>query len=478
MADEQRVHFHKKSPEMADEQRVHLLLVPFPAAGHMLPLLDLAGLLSESFHPAIIITVAVTPKNVSLLAARCPAASPLVLPFPSDPAIPPGVENAHEDPSTDVRLLMRAFAGLHLPLLRWAQDHRPTALLSDFFCGWTNLLAAELGVPRLVFSPSGALCLSLIHSLWRRMPKRNNPNDPVELILFPDLPGSPLYPWRHLASNYRLYVEGDPLSEFAKELYLANPRSWGFIFNTFTELERTYLHHLRHDLGHARVWAVGPLATPPGTSVGLEERLAAWLGASPKGSVVYVAFGSLAELSPAQAEALAAGLERSGARFVWATRGAVAMPVGFEERVAGRGLVLAGWAPQVAILNHAAVGAFISHCGWNSVLEAVAAGVSLLTWPMTADQFFNARLLEEEIGTGVRACEGGEEAVPQPEELARLVAEAVGEAGRARREKARELGRKAAEAVSEGGSSARDLANLVDKLSKVAIDQTIGEPRV
>ncbi|XP_074591955.1 LOW QUALITY PROTEIN: UDP-glycosyltransferase 89B2-like [Curcuma longa] len=461
---------------MAAERRVHLLLVPFPAAGHILPLLDLARLLSESFHPAVIVTVAVTPKNVSLLAARCPAASPLVLPFPSDPAIPPGIENAHEDPCPDVRLLIRAFAGLHLPLLRWAKDHRPTALLSDFFCGFTHSLAAELGVPRLVFSPSRALCLSLFHSLWRRMPKRNDPNDAVELILFPDLPGSPLYPWRHLNSTYRRYVEGDPLSEFVKEMYLANTRSWGFVFNTFAELERTYLHHLRRDLGHARVWAVGPVAPPvPGTSIGLDERLAGWLAESPDGSVVYVAFGSMAELSPAQAEALAAGLERSRARFVWATRGAVAMPVGFEDRVAGRGLVLAGWAPQVAILNHAAVGAFISHCGWNSVLEAVAAGVSLLTWPMTADQFFNARLLEEEIGTGLRACEGGEEAVPEPDELARLVAEAVGEAGRAQREKARELGRKAVEAVSEGGSSARDLADLVDQLSKVSIDQTVAE---
>ncbi|KAG6467005.1 UDP-glycosyltransferase 89B2-like [Zingiber officinale] len=464
--------------EMADERQVHLLLVPFPAAGHMLPLLDLARLLSESFHPAVIVTVAVTPKNVSLLAARCPAAAPLVLPFPSDPAILPGVENAHENLSTDIRLLMRAFAGLHLPLLRWGQDHHPTALLSDYFCGWTNSLAAELGVPHLVFFPSGALCLSLVHSLWRRMPKRNNPKDPVEPILFPDLPGSPLYPWRHLTTIYRRYVEGDSLSEFAKEMFLANARSWGCVFNTFAELERTYLQHLRRDPGHARVWAVGPVALPPGTSAGLDERLAAWLGRFPEGSVVYVAFGSVVKLSPAQAEALAAGLEGSGARFVWATRGAVAMPMGFEERVAGRGLVLTGWAPQVAILNHAAVGAFISHCGWNSVLEAVAAGVSLLTWPMAADQFFNARLLEEEIGTAVRACEGGEEAVPEPEELARLVAEAVGEAGRARRQKARELGRKAAEAVSEGGSSARDLADLVDELSKVAIDQTVGEQRV
>ncbi|CAL9778976.1 unnamed protein product [Musa acuminata subsp. burmannicoides] len=465
------------------QRRVHVLAVPFPASGHMLPLLDLAHLLSARYGFAV--TIVVTPKNLphlSPLLARCPTVAPLVLPFPDNTNLPPGVENA--GPLYDVRLLMRELSGLHDPLLRWARSWTdpPTAVLSDFFCGWTNGLATELGIPRLVFSPSGALCLALGHSLWRRMPNISDPDHPDELVPFPSLPRSPLYPWRHLSAIYRRYEEGDPLSEFIKASFLANIGSWGFVFNTFAEIEKPYLEHLRDDLGHARVWGVGPLAPPGGggerggpSLVGAEE-VAAWLGNCAEGSVVYVAFGSLAVLSPAQAAALAAGLEQSGARFVWATRGVVPLPEGFEERVAGRGLVIQGWAPQVAILNHPAVGSFVTHCGWNSVLEAVAAGVALLTWPMGADQFSNARLLEEEVGTGVKACKGGD-AVPDPDELARVVAESVGEAGRARREKARELARRAAAAVEVGGSSYMELSEVAAELSKVAAAKQIKHSR-
>lgn len=60
--------------------------------------------------------------------------------------------------------------------------------------------------------------------------------------------------------------------------------------------------------------------------------------------------------------------------------------------MAGRGLVVRGWAPQVAILNHGSVVALLTHCGWNSIMEALMADVLMLTWPMGADNFSNARL--------------------------------------------------------------------------------------
>jgi hydroquinone glucosyltransferase len=74
------------------------------------------------------------------------------------------------------------------------------------------------------------------------------------------------------------------------------------------------------------------------------------------------------------------------------------LPEGFVERTRGTGLAVTEWVPQVEILNHRAIGGFLSHCGWNSTLEAVAAGVPMLAWPLYAEQRTNAVLLSERVG--------------------------------------------------------------------------------
>ncbi|XP_061993267.1 UDP-glycosyltransferase 88F4-like [Rosa rugosa] len=112
-----------------------------------------------------------------------------------------------------------------------------------------------------------------------------------------------------------------------------------------------------------------------------------WLDGCPDGSVIYICFGSQKLLNRQQMEVLASGLEKSGVRFVWAVKegsaqqieeGLGVVPDGLEERVAGRGVLIKSWVPQVLILSHQAVGGFISHYGWNSVLEAMVSGVLIL----------------------------------------------------------------------------------------------------
>ncbi|GLU04873.1 hypothetical protein SLE2022_220010 [Rubroshorea leprosula] len=234
-------------------------------------------------------------------------------------------------------------------------------------------------------------------------------------------------------------------------------------------------------MGHDRVFGVGPLSL-----TGLDSsargnadsnpnhRVLTWLDGCPDGSVVYVCFGSQKLLSREQMVALAAGLEKSGSRFVWVVKkgttqqtesGYGAVPEGFEERVAGRGLVLKEWAPQVLILSHKAVGGFLSHCGWNSVLEAVVGGVMILAWPMEADQFVNARLLVEDMGVAVRVCEGTD-SVPESEDLGRVIGESM-RAGAEAKMKAKDLRQEAFAAVAAGGSSRRDLDRLVKELGQL-----------
>ncbi|KAL8483149.1 hypothetical protein ACS0TY_026001 [Phlomoides rotata] len=107
--------------------------------------------------------------------------------------------------------------------------------------------------------------------------------------------------------------------------------------------------------------------------------------------------------TPAQLHETAVRIEASGQDFIWVVKGVKNqdenedwLPKGFEERIKGR-----GWAPQLMILDHPAIGAFVTHCGWNSTLEGICAGVPMVTWPVFAQQFFNEKLVTQVLGTGV-----------------------------------------------------------------------------
>ncbi|CAI0407727.1 unnamed protein product [Linum tenue] len=133
----------------------------------------------------------------------------------------------------------------------------------------------------------------------------------------------------------------------------------------------------------------------------------------------------------------------------------------FEERVSPRGMVIRGWAPQVLILSHPSVGGFLTHCGWNSSLEGISAGVPLVTWPMFADQFCNEKLIVEVVRTGVKV-----EVLVTREQVERAVRLAMdgGEEEEARRKRAQELAGMARRAVGNGGSSHKNVAMLIEDI--------------
>jgi UDP:flavonoid glycosyltransferase YjiC (YdhE family) len=177
---------------------------------------------------------------------------------------------------------------------------------------------------------------------------------------------------------------------------------------------------------------------------------------------------------------LAGGLERSGVYFVWCVISKKVdnkhvasvddedglLPLGYEARVAGRGLIIKGWAPQVEILRHASVSAFLTHCGWNSTLEGIAAGVVMLTWPMDEDQFTNAKLLVDELGVGIRVGEATQ-VIPESTELARILVDSV-DGNRLDTAKAAKLREQTLSAVVKGGSSEKALDEFVKKVNQLS----------
>ncbi|MCL7040372.1 hypothetical protein MKW94_006887 [Papaver nudicaule] len=443
----------------------HILMFPFPAQGHILPLLDLVHQLAIRATTTTTITILVTPKNLPilnpLLIQHPSIVQTLVLPFPTHPGslIPPGVENVKNLPPLYFIPMIKTMSKLYDPILNWFRFHSspPTCIISDFFLGWTQNLASQLGIRRIVFCPSGALTLSIFSSLWRDLPTPAYDDN--------DVPGCPTYPWWQLSPLYRDYVQGKESGGFSNSdgleaEFLANVESWGMVLNSFQELEGIYLDHMKQAyFGNKRVWAVGPLSKP-----GPNERSGTNTRDDIFSTVVYICFGSQTVLNNAQMEALAVGLEKSGVKFVWCVKEPT---VG---HVSGEGLVVRGWAPQVLILKHKAIGSFLTHCGWNSVLESIAAGVPMLAWPMGADQYVNAILLVDGLKVGVRVCEG-EKTVPDADELARCMAESVAISNTGKNEmklKAMELKQAATEAVScnenGGGSSFNDLDDLVQHI--------------
>ncbi|KAL8031244.1 hypothetical protein ABFX02_13G012100 [Erythranthe guttata] len=197
----------------------------------------------------------------------------------------------------------------------------------------------------------------------------------------------------------------------------------GFIVNTFLELEPHAILSFTDEKDEKipPVYPVGPLITTQEREIDGDHKkydeIIGWLDEQPDSSVVFLCFGSSGYFEGFdQVKEIAMALERSGRAFLRALRKPYVkeflgypgeyedprevLPEGFLERTVGIGRVI-GWAPQTAILSHRAVGGFVSHCGWNSVLESVSCGVPIAAWPLAVEQQANAFQLVEEIGVGV-----------------------------------------------------------------------------
>ncbi|CAN6292479.1 unnamed protein product [Urochloa humidicola] len=369
----------------------------------------------------------------------------------------------------------------HEALLR---EHRPDAIISDVPFWWTTDVAAELGIPRVTYHCVGGFPQLVMNNLFTMRSEivRRVSSDAGAVVSVPGLPGKEItIPVSELPN---FLVQDDHLSSSWEQMKARQLTSFGVVVNTFLDLEQPYCEEFSRVDAH-RAYFVGPVAAQPSGSTvhrggaGNTDCLS-WLSTKPSQSVVYVCFGSWAYFSAAQSREVALGLEASGQPFLWVLRSDSTSqwaPEGWEQRVAGRGMVVRGWALQLAVLAHPSVGAFMTHCGWNSILEAASAGVPVLTWPLVFEQFINERLVTDVATFGARVWGGGTrgERVGEYETIvpANAIAQAVAgfmEHGvqRERMEaRAGELAERARAAVRENGSSWRDIHKLLDDLMQV-----------
>nr|XP_029146392.1 hydroquinone glucosyltransferase isoform X2 [Arachis hypogaea] len=279
---------------------------------------------------------------------------------------------------------------------------------------------------------------------------------------------------------YKLYLQR------CKDYFLAD----GILVNSFMEMEEGAFKALlsqSQEEANPPVYGIGPITQTSGhhqTNNNGWECLK-WLDNQPSNSVLYVSFGSGGTLSQEQIKELALGLELSGHRFLWvnvrepndkayasylSNEGADPLsflPEGFIERTKEKGLILGSWAPQIEVLGHGSVGAFLSHCGWNSVLESVVKGVPMIAWPLFAEQRTNAAMVTDALRVALKPNNDDDnknnnnDCVVLKEEIAdlvkRLMQGSEGEEIRRRMEKLKEA---AACAIMEHGSSTITLSKL------------------
>ncbi|KAF2321090.1 hypothetical protein GH714_033787 [Hevea brasiliensis] len=415
-----------------------------------------------------------------------------ILKFPSvEAGLPEGCENVdsitpHENGGIHlIKNFLQATSMLQEPLEKLLQECHPDCLVADMFFPWATDAAAKFGIPRLVFHGTSFFSLCTRDCINQYQPHKKVSSD-SEPFLVPYLPGEIKLTRKQLPETERQEDETD-LTKLVKASIESESKSFGVLVNSFYELEPAYADYYRKVLGR-RAWHIGPVSLcnrgiedkaqrGKESSIG-EHECSKWLDSKKPNSVIYICFGSVANFTASQLVEIAIALEASRQQFIWVVRREKNnqedeeqwLPEGFEERMEGKGLIIRGWAPQVLILDHEAIGGFVTHCGWNSTLEGITAGKPMVTWPVSAEQFYNEKLVIEvlKIGIGVGVKEWvkwhGDHVESKAIEKA-ITRIMVGQEAEEMRSRSKKLGEMARQAVEEGGSSYSDFNALVEELS-------------
>ncbi|KAL6589871.1 hypothetical protein ACP70R_050197 [Stipagrostis hirtigluma subsp. patula] len=466
-----------------------VVLVPVWGVGHFEPMLEVGKRLLNRSGGALTITVLIMPEpnakrtsEIAEVIGKVEAAG-LDICFHHLPAVEPPTDHTGIEEYIS-RYVQRyaphvraAVAGLACPV---------AALVVDIFCTTLFDAAHELAVPAYVYMiASAAMC-----ALMLRSPALDEAaGDGVEFEEMGggvDVPGLPPVP----ASCLPTGLENRKIPTY--QWFVYNGRRYmeakGVIVNTVAELQPGVLAAIAdgrctRGVRGPTVYTVGPvlpLTSPPPAEQAAHDCVR-WLDAQPPASVVFLCFGGSGFFTAPQAHEVARALERSGHRFLWVLRGppgpgtklpmdgdlAELLPAGFLERTKGRGLVWPKRAPQKEILAHAAVGGFVTHCGWNSILESLWFGVPVVPWPLGAEQHYNAFTLVADMGVAVAMeVDRKRNNFVAAAELERAVKALMngGEAARKVRVKAMEMKAACREAVEEDGSSCVSLQRLCEAL--------------
>ncbi|KAE8718293.1 UDP-glycosyltransferase 74E1 [Hibiscus syriacus] len=455
----------EKHQQQKHDEAYQVLVLPYPIQGHINPMLQFSKRLASK---GLKVTLITTSKSMQ------PSASSIH--FHS-------IDFQEAETTTGIDEHIRLYESL-IPA-RLAQfiekhqiysQHRAKVLVYDSCMPWALDVAKRLGLQGASFFTQCWAVNAIFYHLklgTLKVPSEEQirTNAVVSLPSMPELEISDLpsaaydnsgsYPglWNLIRRQFSNFQEAD----------------WTFC-NTYDKLEHQIINWM------ASKWPIKTIG-PTVPSMYLDKRLQddddyglhlfklhtdlciEWLNSKETGSVIYVAFGSIAGLTEKQMGELTMGLKSTKKHFLWVVRETEQnkLPSNFIEETSEKGLV--SWSPQLDVLSHRAVGCFMTHCGWNSTLEALSIGVPMIAMPQWTDQMTNAKFVVDVWEVGIRVKKDGNGIITK-EEIQRCVREVMeGERSLDIKRNSEKWRKLAIDAVDDGGSSDKNIEEFVAKIT-------------
>lgn len=398
----------------------HILIISFPAQGHINPTLQFAKRLIRLGAAVTFAATLFTQRQISKSSST--VAEGLTITTFSD---------GHDDgfkykSADDIRRYMSDLKRKSSEKLRDIittnadQGSPVTCLVYALLLPWASEVARSFDIPFALLWIQPATVLDIYYSYFNNYGDaiRETANNPSGYI---DLPGLPRLSGHDLPSFFlptSSPAHSPFLSLFEDQiLALDNEKNPKVLVNTFDKLEPDALKAIEK----YNMVGIGPLIPSAFLDQNdLSDRsfgadffqqsmdCVEWLNSKPKSSVVYISFGSILELPQDQTEEIAYGLLKSERPFLWVLREKREeneeedkYTISCIEELKQKGMIVP-WCSQLEVLSHPSLGCFITHCGWNSTLESLASGMPVVAFPQWTDQATNAKLIEDIWNTGVR----------------------------------------------------------------------------
>ncbi|KAK0586164.1 hypothetical protein LWI29_002080 [Acer saccharum] len=450
----------------------HVLILPNPSQGHINPILQFARrLVSKGIKVTLLITVYLS-KSMHAADLECSIAIETI----SDGFDDTGSKDAGSIEACFTSFRINGSRTLAELIEKLANNGQPaTAIVYDGLLPWALDVAKQFELFKVAFFTQSCAVNSICYHLNRGLVPL--PLSDQSLVSIPELPllfpsDTPFF---YFVDGFGMVTPSGSHELLGNQFSNIDQADW-VLFNTFYKLEEKTVDWM------AKLWKVGTVG-PTLPSMYLDKRIEDdidygvklfkpktsdcmnWLNDKPVGSVVYVSFGSVAKLGPEQMEELAWGLKGSNCYFMWVVRDSTEtkLPNNFVEETLDKGLIVS-WSPQLAVLAHESIGCFVTHCGFNSVLEALSFGVPMVAMPRFFDQTTNAKFVEDVWGSGIRVLPD-EKAIVGRHVFKKAIKEIMeGEKGKEIKKNAMIWKELAKEAIDEGGSSDTNINEFVAKL--------------